>query len=342
RRFEHLARSGHEVAKTMLAACHSERGDCLRDLLRYSEAEHAYEESVRKAEAKGNLRQVAVVNGQLGTLQARLGNYGKAISAHTQAVEAFKALGEAKLMATAWLQLGQAQSLAGQNDDAEQSLLTALRNSSHPAIQSSALASLGNVYAEKRQLEEAVRVYRRAVDDFEQQGEWLKGAQVRRNIAKALLELRRYDEAREELRLAREKSRPFGVAAAPWDLANLLYELENASGSLAAAKAARQEAIRAYLAFRREGGACLYNPELFSHISEQLEEGYINELIAELEEVQNDVTAHPDLRPLVRALARLFRGSRDPALAEEPHLHYLAAAELLLLLEVLPPPSDSK
>jgi tetratricopeptide (TPR) repeat protein len=337
RGFEQLARNGHALAATMVTACHTERGDCLRDLFRYSEAERAYEESIRQAENRGDPRQIAVAKGQLGTLRMMQGHYDKAIAAQSQAIEVFTLLGEEKLVATAWLQLGNAQVIVGQIDDAEQSFLAALQHSPHPSIQSLALAALGNLYAEAGRLEEAVRMYRRAVNDFGKQGQGLKDIGVRSNIAQALLELRRYDEARRELQVALEKSRSFGVAAEPWDIFGLLFAVEQAAGFPSAAAAARKEALREYLAFRRGGGECLYNPKLFLHIIERQASGTTDDLLAELEEIQQDVNAHPDLRLLSRALVSVLRGNRDSAIAEDPDLHFLAAAELLLLLETLPP-----
>jgi hypothetical protein len=41
--------------------------------------------------------------------------------------------------------------------------------------------------------------------------------------------------------------------------------------------------------------------------------------------------------PVLTALQALLAGARDPALADDPHLHYDDAAELRLLLEQLGP-----
>ena len=44
------------------------------------------------------------------------------------------------------------------------------------------------------------------------------------------------------------------------------------------------------------------------------------------------------LRPFLQSLDALCTGSRDPALAQTPGLHYTMSAEILLLIETLPPP----
>jgi hypothetical protein len=47
---------------------------------------------------------------------------------------------------------------------------------------------------------------------------------------------------------------PYGHAAQPWMTWDLFSDLEHASGNAAAAQAARDRAIAAYLAYRRDGG----------------------------------------------------------------------------------------
>lgn len=54
-----------------------------------------------------------------------------------------------------------------------------------------------------------------------------------------------------------------------------------------------------------------------------------------------ELAQHPDLpdaaKPIIAALQAILTGSRDPALADDPHLDYSDAAELRLLLERLNP-----
>lgn len=51
-------------------------------------------------------------------------------------------------------------------------------------------------------------------------------------------------------------------------------------------------------------------------------------------EVKNPDT--PDsLKRLMQAVATILNGSRDPALADDPALHYADAAEILFLIERL-------
>jgi hypothetical protein len=54
------------------------------------------------------------------------------------------------------------------------------------------------------------------------------------------------------------------------------------------------------------------------------------------------VARDPDLqenwRPFLQSLDALCTGSRDPALAQAPGLDFSMSAEILLLIETLPPP----
>ena len=83
---------------------------------------------------------------------------------------------------------------------------------------------------------------------------------VRSNAAIQLIELRRYDEARRELERAIECKKLFGHAAEPWKTFDNLCDLERAVGKLTAALVARQQAMEAYLAYRRDGGAPQIDP----------------------------------------------------------------------------------
>lgn len=103
--------------------------------------------------------------------------------------------------------------------------------------------------------EDAVRLYRQAVEIFVSNGDLRFEGVARSNIAVILLKLRRFDEARLEIERAIECDKPFGHVAQPWETFNILCDLERAVGNFSAALAARDQAIAAYLAYRAEGGA---------------------------------------------------------------------------------------
>ena len=69
-----------------------------------------------------------------------------------------------------------------------------------------------------------------------------------------LIQLQRYDGARQELLRAIECNKLFGHAAEPWKTWSVLEDLENAVRDESAAAQARAQAKAAYLAYRRDGG----------------------------------------------------------------------------------------
>lgn len=79
-------------------------------------------------------------------------------------------------------------------------------------------------------------------------------ASLATNLADTLIKLERYDEARHELLRAIECKKPYGYAANPWTTWDIRHDLEQATGHPPAAAEARQQAIEAYLAYRRDGG----------------------------------------------------------------------------------------
>lgn len=133
------------------------------------------------------------------------------------------------------------------------------------------------------------------------------------------------------------RKNPFGHTAEPWTTFAILTKLERAVGNADAAALARQQAIDAYLAYRRDGGEN-HTPvgRLALLVHQAITSGSLDETTAQL----NQLTAHPNLpnylRPMLAALRAILTGSRDPALASDPALDHDDAAELLHLLATLP------
>lgn len=116
---------------------------------------------------------------------------------------------------------------------------------------------------------------------------------------------------------------------------NSLANIETDSGNPAAAGAARAKAIASYLAYRRDGGEN-------HNESGRLVVKVIEALRAEgpgaaLSVLRQQLTA-PEftyLAPFTRALEAVVAGSRDRAIADDPNLDYVMAAEILFLIETL-------
>jgi tetratricopeptide (TPR) repeat protein len=121
RRFEAIANANDNIAAAgMASACLTEQGTCLRDLGRYDAAAAAYEEAIRKDEQRGDLRDVAVGKGQLGTVRLQQRRYAEALEAYQQARDTFSRLQEPGTVAGAWHQIGMVHEKAGQPEAAEE------------------------------------------------------------------------------------------------------------------------------------------------------------------------------------------------------------------------------
>src|SRR5262249_54842537 len=120
--------------------------------------------------------------------------------------------------------------------------------------EASTLHELGNLYHVMGRLEVAVQFYLQAGAIYIELEDQAHEGITRNNAANTLLQLKSSDEARAELLPASECNRPFGHAAQPWTTFAILCHLELAVGNAGAAAVARQQAIEAYLAYRRARG----------------------------------------------------------------------------------------
>jgi len=349
RGFETFARERPGLgAEHMASACLTGRGDCLRALGRLDEAAAAYEQGIGRDERLGAERDVAVGKGNLGTVRLQQGRIDEALAAYAEARARFEALGEPGSVAVIWHQTGMAEQQAGRGEAAEDAYRQALAiyvRLGDRAGQASTLGQLGNLYKDVLDRpEEAAAFYRQAVDRDVELGDRAKEGLVRNNLADTLRRLGRLDEARREVRRAIACGAEFGHAAEPWKTWDILAAIETAAADAPAAAAARAEAVGAYLAYRRAGGEN-HRPSgrLALALAEPLlagdpaaAEALLDQKAAELDAADGEsAQAAATLRPFLAPLRAICRGSRDPALADAPDLHYSMAAEIRLLLERL-------
>ncbi len=253
RRFEALGESGARMASVAL----TEQGDCLRALGQLEAAAAAYEDAITRSEKLEDTRQVAVGKIQLATVRIDQKRYADALQGYQQALALFQQLDEPGAVATVWHQIGMTHRMAGDFAQAEQAYRQSLSIKSqqgNKAGEASSLGELGNLYVEWNRPEQAVSFYRQAAGMYVALGDLRYEGFVRNNIANTLIKLQRYDEARPELLRAIECGQAFGHAAQPWKTWDILHDLEQASGNPPAAREARQQALAAYLAYRRDGG----------------------------------------------------------------------------------------
>jgi tetratricopeptide (TPR) repeat protein len=332
-------RPGHGTA-TMASVCITERGDCLRDLGRLEEAASAYEEAIARDEERKAERDVAVGNGQLGTVRFEQRRYKEALAAYAEAREHFTRLDEPRSVATIWHQIGMVYQQMGEAAAAEEAYRKSLAlkvRLGDVAGQASTLNQLGNLYDDVLgRSEEAATFYRQAADKYVELGDQANEGLVRNNLAKTLRKLGRLDEAQREIARAIECKKPLGYAAAIWASWAILSGIEMDCGDPAAAASAKRKAIEAYLAYRRDGGENHYNDgRIALRVTQALLAGEHEDVTSALQQIAADPDLPASLRPFVKALQSIVAGNRDRALADAPDLDHTMAAEILFLIETL-------
>ncbi len=243
------------------------------------------------------------------------------------------------MVATAWHQIGMVHEEAGNYEAAEEAYREALAlrvRHQYRKDEADTLTHLGLLYDKMGRLEEAVTFLRQALDIDILLNDTFNEGKDRNNLAIRLIKLGRYDEARAEIRRAIECKQPYGHAAEPWKTWGILHDLERAVGDQAAAEQARAEARRLFLAYRRDGGENHSGGgRLCAAFYQAMQAGQRAEMESLLQQLAEDPERSDAFKALVSALQAILRGSRDPALAENPALDYHDAAEVQLLLEAL-------
>jgi tetratricopeptide (TPR) repeat protein len=199
------------------------------------------------------------------------------------------------------------------------------------------LGELGRLYSTKlNRLEEAVILYQQATTIADELGNLAKEGAWRNDTAATLHQLKRYAEARQEIKRAIACKEQIGLAAEPWTAFAILHQIEAAEGNAAAAKTAWQQARAAYLAYRRQGGyAQGGGGKVADHIAGAVQQGQAEETAQDLRQIAEEDDTPDWAKNFSLLLLAVLNGSRDAALADDPALDYDNAAELLFLMERL-------
>lgn len=340
--FQTLAQAGNANAVRMTAVADAEIGDCLTYLRRLQDAAAAYETALAQADPSTPNATVAANQLQLGLVYQRQGRYADAAVLYDAARQTFEALGQPETAAQAWRQLSMAHKLDGQMEGAlqagQKSLYLYEQQRNRRAV-AEVLGEVGQLHQVLNQLEEAVLAYRRMAELYAQLSDGHGEEASRNKLANVLIQLRRPDEARQELYRASECNLPESPTARNWNIRRGLHDVSQAVQNVDVADQARRQAIRKYLAYRRSGGENT-NPgtRLCAQIGEAVQTGNaetINGLSAKLEQIAASPNVPPDGKLLIDKLRMILGGDRDLALASDPELHYQYAVELQLLLEAL-------
>ena len=340
KRFQTLADAGNQGALGMMSRSITEKADCLTGLGRLDEAAKAYEEAIEWEKRRDDPRQMAVNKFQLGTVRMEKEKYGEALAAYTEARQTFESLGEPRSVAAAWHQIGMVHTLARNYEAAEEAFQASLKIKVQMGDRlgeaAATLGELGNLYYSMARLELAVRFYQQAAGIYLDLKNLANEGRTRNNLGSTLLKLERHNEARKEILRAIECDKPYGHAAEPWTTFALLRTLESAVGNGPAAGEAREQAIQAYLAYRRAGGENqTKGGQLAALVAQAIAASEIDAATAALTELLQRPNLPDYLKALIPALQAVLGGSRDPTLAVDPNLDFDDAAEVLLLLEVV-------
>jgi tetratricopeptide (TPR) repeat protein len=341
KRFESIVQErASEAAEGMVSACITETADCLLSLGRLDEAASAYEEAIGRDEQRGAERDIAVGKGQLGSVRLMQRRYDEALKAFEETRERFARLDEPGSVAISWHQIGLVYQKIGELEAAEDAYRKALAirvQLGDLSGQATTLAQLANLYdnvPERR--EQAIAFYRQAAEMYVKLGDEANEGRTRNNLADALRKLRRFGEARSEVRRAIKCKEHLGHTGSIWNAWAILNEIETADGDPASAAKANRKAKEHYLAYRRDGGE---NHQTDGRIAVTVTEAMLAGDPAAAASILQQCAAAPNLPawlgPFIHALQAIVAGSRDRTLADAPDLHYTIAAEILLLIETL-------
>ncbi|MFZ5856192.1 MAG: tetratricopeptide repeat protein [Chloroflexota bacterium] len=336
RLFEALGERGERMALAVL----TRQADSLNSLGQLEEAAKKYNEAIERFEKQEDFRSVAACKQNLATARRKQKRYADALKGYEEARRIFETQNEPKEVAVSWHQSGIVHQEAGDYESAEaayrRSLEIFTQNKMH-SEQATSLNQLGNLYGTHMgRSEEAVTFYRQAADiDLELNN--LKNEGIdRNNIANSLRLLKRYDEARAEIRRAIECKSQVGLAATPWTSFEILRQIEEATGDPAAARAAWAQARDAYLAYRRQGGyAQTVGGRLVDQVLGAVQQGQTSEAIQYLMQVSQAPDTENWLKVAAPKYLAVLEGSHDRTLADDNALDYDDAAEVLFLMERL-------
>lgn len=343
-RFQRLAAAGDAAAARMEPLVLARIGDAERAVGRLDEAARIYERAIARSKRLDDERQTAEIESQLGSLYLAQGRPGDALEAYSSARAALAELGEPLREADIHHRLAAVHEAMGDPDAAEAAYRAALELEGAAGERSAVavtLGELGAVQASAGRIEEAAEAFARAAELFAELGDLANEGIARSQLANQWMRLERHDEARDELLRTVECDRPLGHAAEPWRTYSMLFHLETGVGEARAARVAREKAVEAYLAYRRDGGENqTHHDEIFTEVVSAiehavLEHGATDEVRSRLAGMKRRPDLPPTLAALIPALEALLDGSRDRALASDPNLYYRDAAELLLQIEKL-------
>lgn len=326
-------------AKDVKHTCLVDRGNCLLELGRLEEAAESYGEAILLSEKASDEHGVALGKYQLGTVRLEQGRYAEALEAYLEARDWFTSAHALDMVAGCWHQIGRAHQESRRPECAEDAFRNALKiwvQVGNVSRQAGTLGELGTLYLGPLNLPDQAEIFfRQAADKFVRLRDHANEGMARSNLAQTLVRLRRFDEARREIRIAIECDARSSQNAEPWKTWAILAKIEIEAGNFAAAAEARRKAIAAYLVYRRSGGENNFPDGQLALVVAQL---LLAGDRASAAVFMKSAASAPEatlVRPYIDALQAIVTGVRSRKLAETPSLYYRMAAEILFLIETL-------
>jgi tetratricopeptide (TPR) repeat protein len=317
---------------------HTDLADAFANGGDYAQAKAHYEKSLAIKKEVGDIRGVAVVQGQLGTLAMVRGDFQVAEQSYQMALTMFSSLNEPQSEATAWHQLG----LVYQRENAWQAAEHAYRESAkikealgNTLGAASTWANLAIVTEAQGKLDAAEQWYRKAIGT-QKQGNPKDLASSLNNLADLLQnQAKRLDEALALAEQALTIRETLDAASAEiWKTYGLLAQIADKQQDSAKASQYRQSSRDSYLRFAGMPTQMKRYAWLIAEVLNAILTQSVNEAVTtDLQNLQQD-HAH-----LVNAIQHLLNGERNEAVLLEP-LDYTEAAIIHLILKGIANPDS--
>jgi len=314
---------------------HTDLADALRNSGQFEPAQQHYEQSLAIADQQNDHRQVAVVNGQLGTLALLQGDLAEAERRYQTALELFQQFHEPLSEATVWTLLGNVRQKAQQWESAE----TAYRRAAHLCEAQGQLQSAAQTWNNLAILTknmgkwtEAEAWYRKATAGFKVAGDGKNYATGLINLADLLRQHpERLTEARQLAEQALAIKQTLDSAAAEiWTTYSILADIAEKQGDGAAAKAYRRLSRDAKMNFAGTRYELERNRDLILGVIAAVTDAEVRQVL----ETALD-SAPEGWKNLAQAIRQILAGERDAEVLCEP-LDFNEAPIVVAILNLLP------
>jgi tetratricopeptide (TPR) repeat protein len=317
---------------------HTDLADVLTDLGQYAAARQEYETSLAiKREIGGEERGIGVVLGQLGTLALVQNDLAEARRRHQEALQTFQRMGEDRMEAVAWHQLGRVAETAAERagagaqgpapqpaaalwQEAErcyQQSLAIKEQIGDLALAATTCNQLAIVAEGAGRPQDAERWYLKAIEIGEKLGDEQALAKRYSNLADLLMAQNRLAEAETYARRAAAIMETLDLSAEPWKTYNILAQIAERGGRMDEARQWRRRAQETRLAFESGSDADTSSPnvrqmadqwnDVAAGVAAVCQSGKADPA---LDKFLTEMAAKDDWRKLVAALRQVMAGKR--------------------------------